>query len=127
MCSGPLPGFFFVPCFGRTYSNLLMAQALKHRNKIRENIAIGNPAHLHDTERIERAAALGGCSEIIDRLSDKFDTFLSFPIQNMFSHIPAGTLSLFGADGVNDHSQGIGRQFRKDVDLSGGEKQRLAL
>jgi len=74
---------------------------------------------------VERAASLGGCTEIIERLSEKFETFLEYPVSNMFSRIPAGTLSLFGTK--TNQSRGLSIGLREDINMSGGERQRLAL
>jgi len=77
---------------------------------------------------IERAAELGGCTQIIDRLPDKFDTYLEHPVQNYFSRIPPGTKSLFGSNGFHKFAGSFG-VLNRDLDhgLSGGEEQRLAL
>jgi ABC-type multidrug transport system fused ATPase/permease subunit len=82
---------------------------------------------LHDTEQIERAAELGGCKEIIERLPEKYDTFLEMPIENAFSRIPQGTTSLFGNKNLHQYASGPGWDFPESHNLSGGEKQRLAL
>ncbi|KAG8703496.1 hypothetical protein FRC09_004140, partial [Ceratobasidium sp. 395] len=37
---------------------------------IRENIAMGSPAHAHDDERIQEAARLGGASEFVKTLPE---------------------------------------------------------
>lgn len=95
--------------------------------QIRENIALGSPAHLEDNDLIERAAELGGATEIINRLPEKFDTFLQRPVSNLFSRIPEGTMSLFGSKKLHRFSNSVGYALGDDHDLSGGEKQRLAL
>jgi len=95
---------------------------------IQKNIAIGSPSHAEDSELIERAAELGGCTDIINRLPDKYDTYMDHPVPNYFSRLPAGTSSLFGSKGLHTFASDYGAAYRDSTnELSGGEEQRLAL
>jgi hypothetical protein len=81
---------------------------------------------MHDDAAIERAAQLGGASELIAHLPDGFDTYLERPVRDLFSGLPDGATDLFGRK--FDH----GRLRRyvdtpTDHDLSGGQMQRLAV
>ncbi|KAF8494576.1 HlyB/MsbA family ABC transporter [Russula emetica] len=93
---------------------------------IRENIALGDPTRMHDDAAIERAAQLGGASELIARLPDGFDTYLERPVRDLFSGWPDGTRDLFGRKVDNE-------RLRRYVDtptdhgLSGGQMQRIAV
>jgi ABC-type multidrug transport system fused ATPase/permease subunit len=81
---------------------------------------------MHDDAAIERAAQLGGASELIARLPDGFDTYLERPVRDLFSGLPDGTPGLFGRKVDNG-------RLRRYVDtptdpgLSGGQMQRLAV
>ncbi|KAI0301012.1 HlyB/MsbA family ABC transporter [Multifurca ochricompacta] len=93
---------------------------------IRENIALGDPAHAHDDAAIEQAARLGGASELISRLPDGFDTYLERPVPDIYSGLPEGTTTVFG----RKIEKGQLRNFMNtptDHGLSGGQMQRLAV
>ncbi len=81
---------------------------------------------MHDDAAIERAAHLGGASELIARLPNGFDTYLERPVRDHFSGLPEGTTDLFGRKVDNG-------RLRRYVDtptdhgLSGGQMQRLAV
>jgi len=96
------------------------------RSQIRENIALGDPTRMHDDEAIERAAHLGGASELIAKLPEGFDTYLERPVRDLFSGLPDVTRDLFGrkVDGG-----GLRRYVDTPPDhgLSGGQMQRLAV
>jgi len=93
---------------------------------VRENIALGDPTRMHDDAAIERAAQLGGASELIAHLPDGFETYLERPVRDLFSGLPDGTTDLFGRKVDNG-------RLRRYVDtptdhgLSGGQMQRLAV
>lgn len=81
---------------------------------------------MHDDDAIERAARLGGASELIARLPDGFDTYLERPVPDLFSGLPDGTTDLFGRK--LDHGR-LRRYMDTPTDhgLSGGQMQRLAV
>ncbi|CAK5279803.1 unnamed protein product, partial [Mycena citricolor] len=94
---------------------------------IRDNIALGDPEHAEDSDRVEEAARMGGATQFIERLDEGFDTYLKRPVGDVYSSLPLGTKTLFGrsveyrsirgAGGISSHEQG----------LSGGQMQRIAL
>jgi ABC-type multidrug transport system fused ATPase/permease subunit len=81
---------------------------------------------MHDDTAIERAAHLGGASELIAKLPEGFDTYLERPVRDLFSGLPDETRDLFGR-------KVDGGRLRRYVDtpadhgLSGGQMQRLAV
>jgi ABC-type multidrug transport system fused ATPase/permease subunit len=98
------------------------------QTQIRENIAIGEPSRANDTDLVERAAELGGFADIVNRLPSKLDSYIDHPVQNYFSKIPEGTMSLFGSTSLHTFSTWAGSANQEEVKgLSGGEEQRLAL
>ncbi|KAL7285975.1 hypothetical protein ACG7TL_001090 [Trametes sanguinea] len=95
---------------------------------IRDNIALGDPTHFGDDDRVRRAAQLGGAEEFIDRLPDGFDTYLERPVRDYFSGIPEGTTTLFGRNIDYSNVRGAGGMAaRSGPSLSGGQMQRLAV
>jgi ABC-type multidrug transport system fused ATPase/permease subunit len=95
-------------------------------SQIRENIALGDPSRTHDDAAIERAATLGGASELIAHLPDGFDTYLERPVRDLFSGLPDGTTNVFG----RKFDTGRLRRYvdtPTDHGLSGGQMQRLAV
>lgn len=96
------------------------------RSQIRENIALGDPTRMHDDAAIERAAHMGGASELIAKLPEGLDTYLERPVRDLFSGLPDETRDLFGR-------KVDGGRLRRYVDtpadhgLSGGQMQRLAV
>jgi ABC-type multidrug transport system fused ATPase/permease subunit len=71
---------------------------------------------MHDDAAIERAAHLGGASELIAKLPEGFDTYLERPVRDLFSGLPDETSHLQRyVDTSTDHG------------LSGGQMQRLAV
>ncbi|KAH9855745.1 P-loop containing nucleoside triphosphate hydrolase protein [Lenzites betulinus] len=95
---------------------------------IRDNIALGDPAHFQDDDRVRRAAQLGGAETFIDRLSEGFDTYLERPVRDYFSGIPEGTTTLFGRNIDYSGVRGAGgMSAHSGPMLSGGQMQRLAV
>ncbi|KAF9014908.1 P-loop containing nucleoside triphosphate hydrolase protein [Cyathus striatus] len=95
---------------------------------IKDNVALGDPAHAHDLSRIQEAARLGGAEDFILRLPDGFDTYLERPVRDYYAGLPEGTTTIFGRPvdysrvrGMGSMEQGSGRE------LSGGQMQRIAL
>ena len=83
---------------------------------------MGNPRRARDNAAIEEAARLGGASELIARLPDGFDTYLTRPVRDHYSGLPDETRALFGRKGVKGPvGDGTGQE------LSGGQMQRLAV
>ncbi|KAH9972436.1 P-loop containing nucleoside triphosphate hydrolase protein [Lactifluus volemus] len=93
---------------------------------IRDNIALGDPTHAHDNDAIERAAHLGGATEVISRLSEGFDAYLERPVRDQYSGLPDGTTTLFGRKVDNGYLRGI-MDSPADISVSGGEMQRIAV
>ncbi|KAF8835766.1 P-loop containing nucleoside triphosphate hydrolase protein [Paxillus ammoniavirescens] len=88
---------------------------------VKENICLGLPPKLTiSDEQVERAAQMGGCSEWISRLSDRYETQLqpSFDIDGWAEGV-------FGAvsEGLKEE---LARHKVRRTSISGGEKQRLA-
>ncbi|CCO26731.1 Iron-sulfur clusters transporter atm1,mitochondrial [Rhizoctonia solani AG-1 IB] len=99
---------------------------------IRENIAMGSPLHAEDNARIQEAARLGGASQFIDALPEQMETYLSRPVQDMAGGLGFGQHTLLGRQ-FNTSKGGWGRKGGKrggkaqDMEVSGGQQQRLAL
>jgi ABC-type protease/lipase transport system fused ATPase/permease subunit len=75
---------------------------------------------------IEEAARLGGAEDVIKKLPEGFDTYLTRPVQDQYSSLPEGTVTLFGRE-VN-YSEVRGAMGEKSsTSLSGGQMQRIAL
>ncbi|KAJ7700767.1 P-loop containing nucleoside triphosphate hydrolase protein [Mycena rosella] len=84
---------------------------------LRENIGLGNPAHVGDMDMIRAAAKLGGAEDVIAKQVDGLGTVLVHPR---------------GLKYGNDVSKGDGsllaeelEKMTKEADVSGGERQRL--
>jgi ABC-type bacteriocin/lantibiotic exporter with double-glycine peptidase domain len=71
---------------------------------------------MHDDAAVERAAHLGGASELIAKLPEGFDTYLERPVRDLFS-------------GLLDETSRLQRYVDTSTDhgLSGGQMQRLAV
>ncbi|KAJ4473834.1 P-loop containing nucleoside triphosphate hydrolase protein [Lentinula aciculospora] len=95
---------------------------------IKENIALGDPGHSDDIDRITQAATLGGASEFIERLEEGYDTYLDRPVRDYYSGLPEGTMDLFGRAVSFGRIRGIGgMKSNESTTLSGGQMQRIAL
>lgn len=93
---------------------------------IGEDIGMGDPGHSRDSERVTRAAELGGATQVIEKLPKKFDTFLAPPVMSHYSMLPKGTKTLFGVKLSSSLDTTYG-YCSETHSLSGGEYQRLAL
>ena len=95
--------------------------------QLRDNISLGDPLHASDFSRIQKAAELGGADAFIERLPDKYETYLERPVLDQYSSLSEGTTNMFGRTvdyrGVRD-AGGIGSS---PMGLSGGQMQRIAL
>ncbi|KAJ3931351.1 MAG: P-loop containing nucleoside triphosphate hydrolase protein [Lentinula lateritia] len=95
---------------------------------IKENIALGDPGHSDDIDRIRQAATLGGASEFIEHLEDGYDTYLDRPVRDYYSGLPEGTMDLFGRAVSFGKIRGMGgMKSNESTTLSGGQMQRIAL
>ncbi|KAJ7102576.1 P-loop containing nucleoside triphosphate hydrolase protein [Mycena belliarum] len=94
---------------------------------IRDNIALGDPNHAHDDEKIREAAKLGGAAEFIERLDEGFDTYLDRPVDDLYSALPQGTKTLFGRSVEYGSLRNAGGMSSHSKALSGGQMQRIAL
>jgi ABC-type multidrug transport system fused ATPase/permease subunit len=81
---------------------------------------------MHDDAAIERAAHLGGASEVVSRLSNGFDTYLERPVYDIYEGLPDGMTTLFGRK-IDDGCWGGVENTPVDNALSGGEMQRVAV
>lgn len=86
---------------------------------IRENIALGNPSSEVSDEQIHLAARLGGAEEFIKLLPEGFDTYIDRPVKDTYSGLPPDTRTIFGRP--------INQWATRDLGLSGGQMQRLAV
>lgn len=95
--------------------------------KIRDNISFGDPPHFSNFARVQKAAELGGADTFIDRLPDKYETYLERPVMDQYSSLSDGTTTMLGHtidyQAVREAS-GIGNST---MGLSGGQMQRIAL
>ncbi|KAK7688165.1 hypothetical protein QCA50_008535 [Cerrena zonata] len=94
---------------------------------IRDNIALGDPQHAEDEDRIRLAARLGGSEDFINKLPDGFDTYLDRPVKDLYGGLPEGTKTLFGRSVDYSAVRGAGEMSSKTHGLSGGQMQRLAV
>ncbi|KAJ7310586.1 P-loop containing nucleoside triphosphate hydrolase protein, partial [Mycena albidolilacea] len=81
---------------------------------LRENIGLGNPAHVRDMEMIRSATRQGGAEEVIAKMGEGFETVLEHPRGLQY--------------GVNVQKTPLAEAFEKmskEADVSGGERQRL--
>ena len=84
---------------------------------------MGDPQHAHDEDRIRQAAELGGALDVIINLRDGFDTFLTRPVEDLYGGGPQN-LSREPID-----FSGLTKEMgtMRDVELSGGQMQKLAV
>ena len=96
-------------------------------SQIRDNISLGDPHHSSDFSRVQKAAELGGADAFIERLPNKYDTYLQKPVMDYYSSLPEGTTTESGRTvdycGVRD----AGGIDNSTMGLSGGQMQRIAL
>lgn len=108
----------------------LLPLSLTHvpHKQVRENIAMGSPSHASDATRIEEAANLGGASSFISSLPEGIETYLSRPVRDLAGGLGAGQHTLLGRQ-FNSRAgpRGPGRGRAQDMEVSGGQQQRLAL
>lgn len=94
---------------------------------IQDNISLGDPLHASDFSKVQKAAELGGADSFIERLPDKYETYLEKPVRDQFSSLPEGTTTVSGRtidfQAVKD-AAGISNS---PLGLSGGQMQRIAL
>ncbi|KAF7306320.1 ABC transporter related protein [Mycena indigotica] len=105
---------------------------------IKDNIALGDPAAFaelstpgpktdHLKSRIHEAAQLGGADGFIEKMDEKYDTFLERPIEDLYSTLPSGTKTLFGRSVEYRGLRSAGNMNTHAMGLSGGQMQRIAL
>jgi hypothetical protein len=80
---------------------------------------------VNDDAAIERAAHLGGASDLIARLPNGLDTYLERPVSDLYQGLPDRT-AILGGKIDNEHLRGV-MGTPVDEKLSGGEMQRLAV
>ncbi|KAJ7041945.1 P-loop containing nucleoside triphosphate hydrolase protein [Mycena alexandri] len=84
---------------------------------LRENIGLGNPAHVSNVEMIRAAAKQGGADGLISKLGDGFETVLEHPRGMQYGiDVSKGDGTLLGE---------ALEKMTKEADVSGGERQRL--
>ncbi|KIM48490.1 hypothetical protein M413DRAFT_61619 [Hebeloma cylindrosporum] len=97
---------------------------------IRDNISLGDPPHTSDLSKIQQAAQLGGADAFIERLPEKYNTYLDRPVESYYSPLPEGTTTLFGQPvdyGRVRDASGMDGGGTSNRGLSGGQVQRIAL
>jgi hypothetical protein len=89
---------------------------------------MGSPAHAHSIDHVQEAARLGGASEFIESLPEGIDTYLSRPVRDFAGGLGAGQHTLLGRQFSSSvGKRGPGRSRAQDMEVSGGQQQRLAL
>ena len=88
---------------------------------------MGDPQHAHDEDRVRHAAELGGALNVITSLRDGFDTFLTRPVKDWYSGVPEGAPNYWSEKKVN--YSGVEKKMgkKRDIELSGGQMQKLAV
>ncbi|KAH9855737.1 P-loop containing nucleoside triphosphate hydrolase protein [Lenzites betulinus] len=95
---------------------------------IRDNIAIGDPSAAANDEHVQRAARLGGAEAFIEKLPEKYDTYLDRPVRDYYTGLREGTTTLFGRKVDYRAIRGASGMKANDTSsLSGGQMQRLAV
>ncbi|KIY68677.1 P-loop containing nucleoside triphosphate hydrolase protein [Cylindrobasidium torrendii FP15055 ss-10] len=80
------------------------------------NIGLGSVAHVHDQNLMQRAAALGGATEPINKLERKYDTRLD----------PGNSAEGYDLPKAHDHPLVKKlEELEKGIEMSGGERQRV--
>ncbi|XP_006454827.1 hypothetical protein AGABI2DRAFT_182792 [Agaricus bisporus var. bisporus H97] len=98
---------------------------------IADNIGLGAPIAPHATnvEYIQEAAKLGGASDFVDKLPERYQTYLERPVKDYYSGLPEGTTNIFGR--VVDYGAVRNMMERESAGpkrgISGGQAQRIAL
>ena len=90
---------------------------------MRDNIALGNPEHATDFKLIEEAARLGDADTVIERLPERWDTYLSRPDS-------VHDIIRVQHDDPNGEMDRVLRELtgtRPPQGLSGGQQQRIAV
>ncbi|TFK33868.1 P-loop containing nucleoside triphosphate hydrolase protein [Crucibulum laeve] len=101
----------------REASTILSQENLLYPLSLGENIGLGYWEKVMDTELISQAAKKGGASHLLSKLSEGMQTVLE-PENNIWSR---------NFSGIPDHPLHQTRKnLSSNVDLSGGEKQRIA-
>ena len=88
---------------------------------------MGDPENVDDDDRVFEAARLGGVDTIIDKLPERYDTYLHRPVQDIYRNIPPGAKKLFGRDVTIAPGFGAHRHDVTETWLSGGQMQKLAV
>ncbi|KAH7100219.1 P-loop containing nucleoside triphosphate hydrolase protein [Auriculariales sp. MPI-PUGE-AT-0066] len=93
---------------------------------IKENIQMGDPDQLADTELIEQVAETCGINDFMDRLPEGLNSYLEHPVPDYFQSLPEGTKTLFGRKVDLSHLRGRTARAR-NIALSGGQSQKVAV
>ena len=110
--------------FCRSYA---LSFLLKFCMNIRDNISLGDPPHSSDFARVQKAAELAGADTFIDRLPDKYDTYLERPVMDQYSSLPEGTTTTLGHKIDYQAVREAGGIHNSGMGLSARQMQRIAL
>jgi ABC-type multidrug transport system fused ATPase/permease subunit len=109
--------------FSLSFNNFCLNPFEHLPDKVKDNIALGNPKYATDLKLIHEAARLGGADSVIRRLPDKLNTYISRP-DSVHDVIRIQR---------DDHSGDIDHALREltgakpPQGLSGGQLQRIAV